>query len=411
GGSYLLLFAAEGTAEEIRGTLDPRQDTLYAVVHYPNESRSDGEFLLPKSMRERTCGDFVTLKVPVTPDKVRVATVVLGMNATDVMGVFHPALDRAEEDDLVVFDSIEAGARYRLIFSSKDEGGTLLKVETHRRESSRPSDQRRDRASGSLQLHPDRQENSAKEPAAAPGSAIVRVVADSDPPLDEFDIALIKTDAKVDPRPFMNKHAHFQLPHADVVMGRTRVRQDGDKVRLVGLSPGNYIVNVWADDYVQVGPRCPVTLSKADFQRLQPGVAPPEHAWFVIPAEQFQIQSDREIEIGVRMERLWAIRGRVESAATETTGQNQTTAPLRHVRCRYVGPKGNGPFYPDETGRYHVTGLGAGEVTLFFERDGGKKNEWSRKIVLQVKPGDTYRPAAVEVPLESEPVPERPPAI
>jgi hypothetical protein len=128
GGSYLLLFTAEGTAKEMRGRLDPRHDTLYAVVHYPTDFKSNGRFLLPETMRKRTCGDFVTLKVPIAPDKVRVATAALGMNTTDVMGLFRPAVDHAEEDHVIVFDAINRGARYLLVLSRQGDGGTLSEV-------------------------------------------------------------------------------------------------------------------------------------------------------------------------------------------------------------------------------------------------------------------------------------------
>jgi hypothetical protein len=128
GGSYLLLFTAEGTAEELRGKPDSSHDTLYAVVHYPTESKSDGEFLLPETMRERTCGDFVTLKVPIALEKVRAATVALGMNAADVMRLFQPALDHVEEDDTIILDAIDRGARYVLILSAQGDDRTLSEV-------------------------------------------------------------------------------------------------------------------------------------------------------------------------------------------------------------------------------------------------------------------------------------------
>ena len=47
GGAYVFLFAAEGTPEEMRGRLDPRRGKLYAVLHYPTDSRDNGKFLLP----------------------------------------------------------------------------------------------------------------------------------------------------------------------------------------------------------------------------------------------------------------------------------------------------------------------------------------------------------------------------
>lgn len=125
GGHYVLFFCAEGAAREMQGRLDPGRDKLCAVVHYPTESPVDGKFLLPKKMRGKTAGDFVTLKVRVGPQRARVATAALGMTAKDVMHLYRPARDRAEEDDAIVFDSIDDGGRYLLVFSSRADGDKL----------------------------------------------------------------------------------------------------------------------------------------------------------------------------------------------------------------------------------------------------------------------------------------------
>jgi hypothetical protein len=123
-GYYAIFFSAEGTAKEMQGRLDPSRDQLYAVVRYPTDTRENGKFLLPPSMKNRTCGDFVTLKVPLGPTKVRVATVAFGMTANDVMQIFQPAPDRAKADQLVLFDAMHRDGRYLLLFSPQDESDT-----------------------------------------------------------------------------------------------------------------------------------------------------------------------------------------------------------------------------------------------------------------------------------------------
>ena len=75
-------------------------------------------------MDGRNCGDFVTLKVPLSPDKARGATVVCGMTADDVMQLFRPARDHAKEDDLVLLDAIHENGRYLLVFSPEDDSNT-----------------------------------------------------------------------------------------------------------------------------------------------------------------------------------------------------------------------------------------------------------------------------------------------
>jgi hypothetical protein len=123
-GMYVFFFAAEGTPEEMRGRLDPRRDKLYAVLRYPTDSRDNGTFLLPSTMGDKTYGDFVTLKVPLGPDKAKAATVALGMSSEDVMRLFRPALDHTEKDYVILFDSIHDGGRYLLIFSPQDDSST-----------------------------------------------------------------------------------------------------------------------------------------------------------------------------------------------------------------------------------------------------------------------------------------------
>lgn len=120
GGSYVLMFAAEGTVSDMRGRPDPGRDKLYAVMQYPTESPKDGKFLLPAALRDTTCGDIVTLKVLLAPDKARVATVALGLSTKDVERLFTPATDQAKAADVVLFDSIHDGDRYLLVFSPPD---------------------------------------------------------------------------------------------------------------------------------------------------------------------------------------------------------------------------------------------------------------------------------------------------
>jgi hypothetical protein len=81
GGTYVFFFAAEGTLEEMKGRCDPRRDKLYAVLRYPTDSRENGTFLLPGAAGDKTYGDFITMKVPVGPDKAKAATVALGMSS------------------------------------------------------------------------------------------------------------------------------------------------------------------------------------------------------------------------------------------------------------------------------------------------------------------------------------------
>jgi hypothetical protein len=51
------------------------------------------------------------LKVRLSPEKARVATVALGMGAEDVMQLFRPAPDHAEENRAIVLDSNDGGDR------------------------------------------------------------------------------------------------------------------------------------------------------------------------------------------------------------------------------------------------------------------------------------------------------------
>jgi hypothetical protein len=125
GGHYALFFRAEGAIREMEGRLNPDRDQLYAVIHYPAEAPAHGKFLLPEEMRDTTVGEFFTLKVRTTPRKATVATVALGMTTKDVMHLFQPARDHAKEDDAIVFNSIDGGGRYLLLFSSQDDSSPL----------------------------------------------------------------------------------------------------------------------------------------------------------------------------------------------------------------------------------------------------------------------------------------------
>jgi len=124
GGAYVFLFAAEGTAEEMRGQLDPRRGKLYAVLRYPTDAREKGRFLLPDTTSEKTYGDFVTMKVAFGPKKAKAATVVLGMSAVEVKRVFPSASDRTGANHVVVFGSVYGDDKYLLIFTPKDDGKT-----------------------------------------------------------------------------------------------------------------------------------------------------------------------------------------------------------------------------------------------------------------------------------------------
>lgn len=119
GGHYALFFRAEGTLRQMQGRLPPGRDKLYAVVHYPTEAEVDGKFLLPEKMRGTTVGEFFTLKVQISTQKARVATVALGMSAKEVLDLYRPATDHAAEANAIVFHSIDDGGRYLLIFSSR----------------------------------------------------------------------------------------------------------------------------------------------------------------------------------------------------------------------------------------------------------------------------------------------------
>ncbi|MBN1854884.1 MAG: hypothetical protein JW829_19275 [Pirellulales bacterium] len=121
GGHYVLMFYAEGTMKEMRGRPDANRDKLYPVVHYPSMSLENGRFILPKAWRDRTCGDHVTLKVPVGPDKAKIATVVLGMSPQDVMSLFQPAPDQWDDDHGIIFDSIDDDGKILLTFSAEDD--------------------------------------------------------------------------------------------------------------------------------------------------------------------------------------------------------------------------------------------------------------------------------------------------
>ena len=124
GGYYVFMFSAEGTSKQMQGRLDPSRDRLYAVVRYRTDARENGKFLIPTTMDGRNCSEFVTLKVPLSPDKARVATAVCGMTADDVMKLFRPARDHIEKDDLVLLDAIHENGRYLLVFSSGDDNTT-----------------------------------------------------------------------------------------------------------------------------------------------------------------------------------------------------------------------------------------------------------------------------------------------
>lgn len=124
GGTYVFFFAAEGTPEEMKGRLDPRRDKLYAVLRYPTDSRDNGTLLLPDTMRDKTYGDFVTMKVPLGLKKAKAATVALGMSTEEVKHLFSSAPDRANENHAVVFDSVYDDNKYLLIFTPEDDGKT-----------------------------------------------------------------------------------------------------------------------------------------------------------------------------------------------------------------------------------------------------------------------------------------------
>ena len=83
--------------------------------------REGGEFLFPETLRGKTCGDFVTLKVRHGPDKSKAATVALGMSTQDIKRLFQPASDRADEDRSILYDSSDGG-KFLLIFSPQDGG-------------------------------------------------------------------------------------------------------------------------------------------------------------------------------------------------------------------------------------------------------------------------------------------------
>jgi hypothetical protein len=120
GGSYVLMFAAEGTPDQMKERLDPSRDKLYAVMHYPAESQEHGKFLLPQSLRDKSCGEIVTLKVLVAPDRARAVTVALGLNTDDVRQLLPGSSDNTQRDDVLLYNSIEDGDRYLLVFSPRD---------------------------------------------------------------------------------------------------------------------------------------------------------------------------------------------------------------------------------------------------------------------------------------------------
>ncbi len=126
GGHYAIMFQADGPIEKLKGRIDAAWDKLYAVVHYKTDERRDGEFLLPKSWGGKSCGDFVTLKVPLGPDTARVATVAEGMNRSDVMQLFTPAVDHTEPEQMILFDAIHNNGRYLLLFDSGDANDKTL---------------------------------------------------------------------------------------------------------------------------------------------------------------------------------------------------------------------------------------------------------------------------------------------
>lgn len=131
GGYYALLFSADGSVKEIEGRLDPSRDQLYAVIKYPGEPVSGGKYLLPERLHESTAGEFITLKVRLGDEKARAATVTLGMKRDDVMRLYRPAEDRSMSEGVIVFDSVDGGGRYLLVFSAaaeQQQGGTLTEV-------------------------------------------------------------------------------------------------------------------------------------------------------------------------------------------------------------------------------------------------------------------------------------------
>ena len=121
GGSYVFFFAAEGTPEAMLGQLDPRNGSLYAVLHYPTDTRDKGTFVLPGEMSDKTYGDFVTLKTPCGPEKAKVATVALGMSTDEVKHLFPSTTDLAREHHAIVFDSVLPGSKYLLLFTPADD--------------------------------------------------------------------------------------------------------------------------------------------------------------------------------------------------------------------------------------------------------------------------------------------------
>jgi hypothetical protein len=75
-------------------------------------------------MRDKICGDFVTMKVPLGPKKAKAATVALGMSTEEVKHLFPSAPDRAIENHAVAFDSVYDDNKYLLIFTPHNDGKT-----------------------------------------------------------------------------------------------------------------------------------------------------------------------------------------------------------------------------------------------------------------------------------------------
>ncbi|MGD9127213.1 MAG: hypothetical protein PVH19_07515 [Planctomycetia bacterium] len=129
GGGYLLLFSDEGTQEEMTGQLRATgKSKLYAVVYYSGNEPKDGRFLYPKRWEGAAYEDFLTIRVPVGENKVRVATVVLGMQEQEVKEIFPSAVNHTKEANRLLYNWLDESRKVLLVFSEvKDtatKGGT-----------------------------------------------------------------------------------------------------------------------------------------------------------------------------------------------------------------------------------------------------------------------------------------------
>ena len=111
GGIFVFFF----TCPDTKTPCDAGSDQLYAVALYTTQ-QNGGAFLLPESMKYRTYGEFLTLRLAINEDETKIATIALKMTPAEVKTLFSPAQDLSNDESFILYRSV-IGGTYLLLFS------------------------------------------------------------------------------------------------------------------------------------------------------------------------------------------------------------------------------------------------------------------------------------------------------